>query len=88
VPETTTKQVFAIIGIKNEPATANKLRSLGVKSLPLGDRGWLAVYGGTTREFAEALAACRTEFLQRVFEPAFPRCGGGRRPVRLCGRCD
>ncbi len=34
------------------------------------------------------LAACRTEFLQRVFEPAFPRCGGGRRPVRLCGRCD
>ena len=34
------------------------------------------------------LAACRTEFLQLVFEPAFPRCGGGRRPVGLCGRCD
>jgi hypothetical protein len=55
VVETETKQVFAIIGIKNQAAIANKLRDLGVKSIALGDSGWLAVYGGTTREFAEAL---------------------------------
>jgi hypothetical protein len=55
VAETATKQVFAIIGIKNEPAIADKLRTLEVKSIALGRGGWLAVYGGTTREFAEAL---------------------------------
>ena len=45
-----------------------------------------ALYG--IAPWARFLAACRTEFLQLVFEPAFPRCGGGRRPVGLCGRCD
>jgi hypothetical protein len=55
VVETTTKQIFTIIGLKNPAAITEKLRTIDVTSINLNEDAWLAAYGGTTREFAEAL---------------------------------
>ena len=53
--EAPNKQIFAVIALKNAPALAAKIRDMELTSLSLTDDSWLAVYGGTTREFAEAL---------------------------------
>lgn len=54
------KQVFLIVGLKNASAIGERIRELSVRSLPLKDDSWLAIYG-TTRELAEALGIRRGE---------------------------
>jgi hypothetical protein len=53
--EAPNKQIFAVIALRNPDAIAKKIRSLEVPSLAVRDDVWLASYGGTTKEFAEAL---------------------------------
>ncbi len=53
--EAPNKQIFAVIALRNTDAIAKKIRSLELPSLAVSDDVWLASYGGTTKEFAEAL---------------------------------
>ena len=48
-------QIFLVAGIKNPTAIAEKMRELEVKFCDVSDDSWLAVFSGTTREFAERL---------------------------------
>ena len=48
-------QIFAIVGTRNPGNIAKKIEELKIKSLALTDDAWLAVFDGTTREFAEKL---------------------------------
>jgi hypothetical protein len=61
VAESVNKQVFIIVGMKNAPAIAAKLKELQVPFHELKEDAWIAAYPGTAREFAENIGLRKGE---------------------------